>query len=182
MHIRDWLTSHRHNQAVLRAWLLERAFDHAQEEGTPIDPLVIDYLLHADLPAAFQTAWETAFKGNEEAAWESLNRFAEGKSKRFLVTVYSGKYDGQVMVITDVPDEQAALRKAAEIWSDDTRETWVHARLQHSDGESDLLLPEGYNEQEIRNTIESEGGPARFFEMAIAPLRYNQNHPEAVIW
>jgi len=182
MHI-DWLKKATpHGETILRSWLLQQAFDDATERGELIDPLVVEHLLTGSLAALWQTAWETTYKGNEEAALEALGRYSIGRSKRFLVTVHSQKHDGLAMVIIDVPDKEAAFRKVARIWSEDIRETWVYLHVTHEFGESDMLVPEGYTEENVRNDYEEHGGPNRLFEMYAAPLHYDQNLPGAAAW
>ena len=184
MHISDWLIKNPDlHQRVMRVWLLDRAVDDAlTKDERHVDPTTASFLATTSLANAWEVAWGVYFKGNEEEAWASLQRFAEGKSQRFLVTVYSNKYDGLVMVVTDVPDKDGAFKKAAQLWSQDTREAWQHTRLNFDGDEVDLLLPEGYSEVDVRDAYEQNGGPYRFFGMLAAPLVFNQNLPAAVSW
>jgi len=185
MHISDWLIKNPDlHQRIMRVWLLDRAVDDAlTKDERHVDPDTAGFLSTTSLANAWEVAWGVYFKGNEEEAWASLQRFADGKSMRFLVTVHSMKYDGLAMVVTDVPDKEGAFEKVARLWSDDIRETWVYVQLQDLDGgDRDLLLPKGYNETDIRDAYESEGGAYRFFEMLATPLVFNQNLPEVAAW
>jgi hypothetical protein len=179
MHINDFLALG-YTPFMIRTWFIERAMDTAAP-GT-IDPVRVSLIMADDLVPAWEVAWEIDFKGNEAAACESLQRFKDGKSRRYLVTANSGKFEGMAMVVTDVEDKAAAFHKAAQIVSEMLREPWLHVVLSTSqNNDIDLLLPEDYDEDDIRETYE-DVGPRRCWDLSADQLVYNQNLPGAICW
>lgn len=104
----------RHAEDLIRGWLLYRALLGALGDGKPIGLAVINYALHSDeLESDFDDAVERSFNGNEAAAWESLECYAAGQSRLFMVTAADSAapyWRGYAMVVEAASGAAAVVK------------------------------------------------------------------------
>lgn len=94
--------------------------------------------------------------------------------KKWIISGYSGKYDGFLYVVEAESEDKALL----SIRSGDDEKIF---RFEHDGGKYDILGHKDMTIDELKEQIDS-GSDSRIWYLGIQELSIGSNHPKAVLW